>query len=137
MTLDNMYKDYELSSMADILTARYFFIINRRIIRVLDIYKVEDIQPAVRAYLRDEVGLTDEQLDEFVDYMLSDDNWEAKDDGTATGVFSHYSSENGGSSRTDVRKNAVYSLDGRSVNGASKGVYITLDAQGNVRKVMR
>lgn len=73
VTLSNIYKDYELSAFSSFVGLRYYYVINARIVRPLNIMKPEDYHADVRQFIIDELGMTAEELDEMASYLIDTD----------------------------------------------------------------
>lgn len=123
VSIGNIYKDYELTSMCSSFNPelmRYYFIINQRIIRPLDINTEEEIVPKVRDYLVNTCEIAEETLDELVDILL-----------------------NGIDTQTQIRQHriidmpATFTLQGVRTSTSTHGIVIERDAEGRTRKVMQ
>lgn len=127
VSLSDIYKDYELNSMANDYTIhdlhRYYYVINTRITKRLNIKSESSFASTVRSYLTEQCGISEEMLDEIVQMMLTD----GKDDTAGIEAVS----------TTNVDTPACYTLSGMRTSSDTKGIIITRDGRGRVVKVMR
>lgn len=123
VSLGDIYKDYELTSMSNGYVSsgliRYFYIVNTRLCKKLKITKADQVQTKVRNYLIEQCGLTEELLDSLIEMLLDDPN---KED---TRVCSPVSAP--------IAVRRIYALDGREYK-AGNGIYITTTSNGEVIK---
>lgn len=127
VSLSDIFKDYELTSMANDYVAndlhRYYYIINVRIARMLNVKNENKLEAAVRSYLTEQCGISEYMLDEIAEMMLTEGN----DD--AAGI------KNASVTATDTP--AYYTLSGIRTSRNGKGIILTRDSRGRVIKVMR
>lgn len=127
VTLDNVYKDYELSSMSSYVGTRSKDIINVRILRALGFYGTGNAQQLVWDYFRDQCGVLEEDLDLMV-RMLVDTGDDLPTD-IPTGI--------GERQGEGVKVPMVFSLDGTKRNKAGRGVNIIRRPDGSIIKTVR
>lgn len=121
VTLDNIYKDYELSAFSPLVGNRYYYVINQRIVRKLNIQQPVDYHAAVRKYLNLDLGISNEDLDDMRELLI-----ESNDDINAI------------ESVSDQRENAAvstYNTLGLRVQNNYHGIMIRKDQRGT-RKVL-
>lgn len=126
--LQNIYKDYELSSFSSFVSGvRYYYIINRRIVRMLDIPTPDLYYTYVMDYLTNEVGLTEDMITEFRDLLI--DKGEEETPIVPTAITSH-------KGNNDRLEQKVYSVGGNNLTVPVKGLNIVRMADGSFRKVV-
>lgn len=121
VSIGDIYKDYELTSMCSSFNSslmRYYYIINQRIIRPLDINTSDEVTPKVREYLTNTCNIPEATLDGLIDILLN---------GSQTAI-THQKS---------IATTDTYTLQGIKTSPTTRGIVIKRDAEGRTRKVVQ
>lgn len=130
VALPDLYKEYELSSMAnDQVTSdmrRYYITVNSRLCKKTGVSDASKLTEKVREYLTEKCGLSVDVLNSLVDIML-------KENANDTSGIDDIQCE-----KSDLNENKtyIYSLSGMQMTNIGRGLYLVLK-DGKMLKIIK